>query len=314
MIPVKEIVKIGTRGSKLALWQSEWVKARLIELFPGRSVDLVVIKTTGDKITDAPLAKVGGKGLFVKEIEEALLAGRVDLAVHSMKDMPAEIPAGLCIGAVPARENPRDALVSRNHVAFSGLPRGARVGTSSLRRASQLLSLRPDIVIVPLRGNIDTRLRKLETGDLDAVILAAAGLLRLGFGSRITQYLDPDIMLPAVAQGALCIETRQEDERISAMVAPLNHADTRTAIVAERAFLKRLEGGCQVPMAAFAQTDGQTLSMEGLVADIDGRTIVRSAVSGNRQAAEDLGTRLAEDLLKQGARRILDTLTGQGDA
>ncbi|MFZ5564874.1 MAG: hydroxymethylbilane synthase [Thermodesulfobacteriota bacterium] len=312
MTPVKQTVRIGTRGSQLALWQSEWVKSRLLDLFPGCAVELEVIKTTGDKITDVPLAKVGGKGLFVKEIEEALLSGRVDLAVHSMKDMPAELPPGLCIGAVPVRENPRDALISRNGLSFAGLPRGARVGTSSLRRSSQLLHRRPDIGIVPLRGNIDTRLRKLETGDLDAVILAAAGLLRLGLGGRITQYLDASVMLPAVAQGALCIETRENDDRVAAMVAPLNHADTRAAITAERAFLKRLEGGCQVPMAAFAQTDGQTVAIDGLVADIDGRTVVRSAVSGPRQAAADLGIRLAEDLLEQGAKRILDTLTGQG--
>jgi len=311
MTPDKQTIRIGTRGSQLALWQSEWVKSRLLETFPGCSVELEVIKTTGDKITDVPLAKVGGKGLFVKEIEEALLAGRVDLAVHSMKDMPTELPPGLCIGAVPMRENPRDALVSRSNMAFPDLPRSARVGTSSLRRASQILHIRPDIEIVPLRGNIDTRLRKLDTGDMDAVILAAAGLLRLGFEKRITQYLDTSIMLPAVAQGALCIETRENDGAV-AMVKPLNHDGTHTAIIAERAFLKRLEGGCQVPMAAFAQIDGQTISIRGLVADVDGKTVVQSTVSGPCRAAADLGTRLAEDLLQQGAKQILETLTGQG--
>ncbi len=301
-------IKIGTRGSKLALWQAEWVKARIEERFPSCCAELVVIKTRGDKILDAPLAKIGGKGLFVKEIEEALMDGRIDLAVHSMKDMPADIPEGLCIGAVPVRETPNDAIVSRNEIPFSKLPEGARVGTSSLRRSSQLLNARPDISIAPLRGNIDTRLRKLETENLDAVILAAAGLTRLGMGDRITEELDPGILLPAVAQGALCIETRENDARIAQIVETIDHDDSRTSVTAERAFLKRLEGGCQVPMAALARVRGRTIFMEGLVADIDGTRIIRDSVSGKRSDAYDLGTTLAEKLLARGAQKILNDL------
>ncbi|MDY6903935.1 MAG: hydroxymethylbilane synthase [Thermodesulfobacteriota bacterium] len=301
-------IKIGTRGSKLALWQAEWVKARLEENCPQCRAELVVIKTRGDKILDTPLAKIGGKGLFVKEIEEALLDGRIDLAVHSMKDMPGDIPPGLCIGAVPDRETPFDALIASNQTPFPDLPGGARIGTSSLRRASQLLYTRPDLTIVPLRGNIDTRLSKLDSGEMDAVILAAAGLTRLGFGNRITQYMDKTVMLPAVAQGALCIEIRENDLLIQPIVSTLEHRETRIAVTGERAFLRRLEGGCQVPMAAFAEIDGNTVSIEGLVADLDGSRLIRDHVSGNPEAAAELGVELAEKLLSVGAREILDTI------
>ncbi|MFP4446640.1 MAG: hydroxymethylbilane synthase [Desulfosudaceae bacterium] len=302
---------IGTRGSKLALCQAEWVRDRLRETAPDHSFELRVIKTRGDKILDTPLAKIGGKGLFVKEIEEALLNGGIDLAVHSMKDMPSEIPAGLCVGAVPPRETPCDALISRGHIPFADLPAGARVGTSSLRRASQLSHLRPDITIVPLRGNIDTRLGKLETGEMDAIILAAAGLTRLGLADRITEYLDRGVMLPAVAQGALCVEIRSADERITPLVDFLNHAASRTTATAERAFLHRLEGGCQVPIAGLAALEDGTVVLEGLVADVDGTTMIRDRVSGPADTAAELGVELADRLLAAGGREILEALMAQ---
>ncbi|MDY6824105.1 MAG: hydroxymethylbilane synthase [Thermodesulfobacteriota bacterium] len=301
-------IRIGTRGSKLALWQAEWVKARLEENCPQCRAELAVIKTRGDKILDTPLAKIGGKGLFVKEIEEALLDGRVDLAVHSMKDMPGEIPQGLCIGAVPVRETPYDALISRNHIRFDDLPEGACIGTSSLRRSSQLRHIRPDIAIAPLRGNIDTRLSKLETGEMDAVILAAAGLTRLGFGDRITEHMDQTHMLPAVAQGALCVEIRENDPDIQPIVDTLEHRETRIAVTGERAFLRRLEGGCQVPMAAFARLDGDRISIDGLVADLDGSRVIKDSVAGTTDRAADLGIELAEKLLAAGAGEILNSI------
>ncbi len=303
-----QLVKIGTRGSKLALWQANWVKDRLEENNPGLSVELVIIKTSGDKILDVPLANIGGKGLFVKEIEEALMDGRIDLAVHSMKDMPAELPEGLIIGAVPERETPFDALISRGGICFSDLPEGADLGTSSLRRAAQIQHLRPDITIVPLRGNIDTRLAKLERGEMAAIILASAGLTRLGLAEKITEQLDETTMLPAVAQGALCIETRENDSEVDKLVGTINHGKTHTAVVAERAFLKRLEGGCQVPIAALAKIDGEAISMDGLVADVDGSKIFREQISGSTGAAAALGTELAERLLSKGADVILTKL------
>ncbi len=301
-------IRIGTRGSKLALWQAEWVKSRLEDFHPGLSVALTVIKTKGDKILDVPLAKVGGKGLFVKEIEEALLARRIDLAVHSMKDMPAEIPAGLCIGAVPEREVPMDALISREGQPLNDLPRGARIGTSSLRRSSQLLRIRPDIAIVPLRGNLDTRLRKLDEGQMEAIVLAGAGIRRLGLDARITQLLDPEIMLPAVGQGALCVETRRNDDQIASLVAPLEDTPSRIAVTAERAFLHRLEGGCQVPIAGHATIDKGQLSLCGLVSDLEGQTVFREIRVGSPADAADIGRGLAVHLLDQGAKAVLDRL------
>ncbi len=301
-------VHIGTRGSKLALWQAEWVQSRLERIHPGLHVELTVIKTKGDKILDVPLAKVGGKGLFVKEIEEALLARRVDLAVHSMKDMPSEIPAGLCIGAVPERETPVDALVSREGQNLDDLPRGARIGTSSLRRSSQLLRARPDIEIVPLRGNLDTRLRKLDQGQMEAIVLAAAGIRRLGLEARITQLLTPEIMLPAVGQGALCIETRDGDDRIAPLVAPLEDSPTRIAVTAERAFLHRLEGGCQVPIAGHATLKENRLALCGLVSDLKGEQVFREILAGPPAQAETIGQDLAGTLLEQGAKAVLDSL------
>jgi hydroxymethylbilane synthase len=301
-------VTIGTRGSKLALWQANWVKDRLETLHPDTQVVLEIIKTKGDKILDVPLAKVGGKGLFVKEIEEALLDGRVDLAVHSMKDMPAEIPDGLCIGAIPEREAPMDVLIARQGLPLSQLGQNPRIGTSSLRRAAQLRHARPDVVIVPLRGNLDTRLRKLDDEQLDAIVLAAAGVRRLGLADRITEVLNPEVMLPAVGQGALCVETRAADPVMAPLLVLLDHAVTRRAVQAERAFLARLEGGCQVPIAGHATLDGDRLRMTGLVADLDGRTMVRHTLDGPAENAEAIGLALAERLLEQGAGAILDSL------
>jgi hydroxymethylbilane synthase len=301
-------VRIGTRGSKLALWQAEWVKSHLENLHSGLAVELTIIKTKGDKILDVPLAKVGGKGLFVKEIEAALSSGSIDLAVHSMKDMPAEIPTGLCIGAVPVREVPVDALITRDAQTLETLPRGARIGTSSLRRASQLRRARPDIEIVPLRGNLDTRLRKLDEGQMEAIVLAAAGVRRLGLEARISQKLDTEIMLPAVGQGALCIETRDGDTTIAPLVAPLEDEATRIAVTAERAYLHRLEGGCQVPIAGHATLLDGRLTLCGLVSDLEGQTVIKATQVGRPEEAETIGRELADHLLERGARAVLDRL------
>jgi hydroxymethylbilane synthase len=305
---MKKNIKIGTRGSKLALWQANWVKSALISTNPSLSVDLIIIKTKGDKILDVPLAMVGGKGLFVKEIEEALLDGRIDLAVHSMKDMPAEIPQGLCIGAVPERETPNDVLISKNGLLFSELISGSRIGTSSLRRSAQLRYARPDIVILPLRGNLDTRLKKLETENMDATILAAAGVKRLNYESRITEYLDENIMLPAVGQGALCIEIRENDAEIEPIVTALDHQKTRSAVVGERAFSNCLEGGCQVPIAAYGKIEKNILTLCGLVADIDGKTILKKTLSGPVEQSESIGVKLADNLISMGAKKILENI------
>jgi hydroxymethylbilane synthase len=301
-------LRIGTRGSQLALWQARWVQRAIEERWPGTAAELVIIKTTGDKITDVPLAKVGGKGLFVKEIEEALMDGRIDLAVHSMKDMPAELPQGLCIGAVPERENPRDALISNDAISLEALPQGARVGTSSLRRSSQLLHRRPDLNILALRGNLDTRLKKLAGGNLDAIVLAAAGLKRLGLDHRITSVLPPDTMLPAVGQGALCIESRTRDSRTSQIATALDHAATHLAVTAERAFLHRLEGGCQVPIAAHATIEDKRMELTGLVAELDGSILIKETTAGPSEQAASLGLGLAEKLIARGAGAILERL------
>lgn len=301
-------VRIGTRGSKLALWQANWVKTALEKRNPKLSVELVVIKTKGDKILDVPLANVGGKGLFVKEIEEALLGNQIDVAVHSMKDMPAELPAGLVIGAVPERENPRDVLIAKTGDSLETLPRGARVGTSSLRRKAQLKHLRPDVRIEPLRGNLDTRLRKLAETDLEAIILAAAGVQRLGLSEKITAYIPMAHMLPAVGQGALCIELRDGDPRITPLIAALDHRDTHTAVMAERAFLHRLEGSCQVPIAALGTLNSNMLSLTGRVSDPEGSQMIAADIQGDRTDAASLGRRLADDLLSRGADKILERL------
>ncbi len=298
-------LKIGTRGSKLALWQANWVKESLKKLHPSTEVTLVIIKTKGDKITDVPLAKVGGNALFVKELEQALEDGRIDIAVHSMKDMPSTTPEGLRIGAVPERESPLDVIISKNDRGFDQLPPSARIGTSSLRRQAQLLHVRPDLTMIPLRGNLDTRIRKLETEDLDAIVVAAAGVNRLGFEHRITQYLDDTVTLPAVGQGALCIEIRESDSEAARLTAPLDHPVTHTVVRGERAFLRKLGGSCQVPMAAYGAIDKGVMTLQGMVASLDGTGIIRDTVSGPAGDPEHLGILLADRLIDEGANAIL---------
>jgi len=307
---LKKLV-IATRGSKLALWQAHWVKSEIEQHFPGTRVELNIIKTTGDKITDVPLAQVGGKGLFVKEIEEAMLAGEADLAVHSMKDVPAELPEGLTLSAITEREDPRDAFISNNYKNFKSLPQGAKIGSSSLRRRSQLMAARPDLNIALLRGNVDTRLRKLDEGQYDAIILAAAGLHRLGWSDRISESLSPSLSLPAIGQGALGLETRINDPKMDPIIAHFNHPDTADAVIAERAMLLRLEGGCQVPIAALATIKGDTVSITGLVAATDGTEIIRKQASGPRSNAFAIGTSVAEALLDAGGGHILEAVYGQ---
>ena len=307
---MKKKIKLGTRGSQLALWQANWVKSEIEKRNPGLEVEIVKIKTTGDKILDVPLAKVGGKGLFVKEIEEALLDKRIDLAVHSMKDVPTDFPKGLHLAAITEREDPRDALIisQKSKVKsqkFKDLHQGAIVGTSSLRRSSQILNIRPDLKISQLRGNLNTRLKKLDEGQFDAIILAAAGVKRLGWADRITEYLPPDVSLPAIGQGALGIETRIDDQEINKLVLFFDHPATSIAVRAERALLKRLEGGCQVPIAAHGEVKGNNLNLIGLVASTDGKKVIKDSVSGTTDKAEALGIELAEKLLKMGAWDIL---------
>jgi len=290
----------------LALCQAGLIKEEIEAAFPELVVQLKKIKTTGDKITDVPLAKVGGKGLFVKEIEEALFRGEIGLAVHSMKDVPSFLPEGLHLAAITRREDPRDAVISQNGKRLLDLPRGARIGTSSLRRQSQIRHLRPDFEIIPLRGNLDTRINKIEKDRLDAVVLAAAGMHRMGWEDRITEYLDPELCVPAVGQGALGLECRVSDKEVNPMLIRFNHAITSRCVRAERAFLKRLEGGCQVPIAAYAQLrDEERLVLEGLVASVDGSRIIRDGIAGDPEQPEMLGLDLAERLLTQGADAIL---------
>jgi hydroxymethylbilane synthase len=305
------VLRIGTRGSKLALAQSEWVKKKIEGKHPHAQVQLARIKTTGDKILDSPLAKIGGKGLFVKEIEEALLNERVDLAVHSMKDVPAALPQGLILAGFPEREDPHDAFVSIDYLNLAQLPQKARVGTGSLRRAAQLLHIRPDLKLLPLRGNVDTRLRKLEAGEFQAIILAAAGMRRLGFEDRISQVLSTEQILPAIGQGALGLEVRRDDEETIGLIDFLNDEETQVTVQAERAFLKELEGGCQVPIAAFSRLSGGGLELEGMVAELDGSKIIQDKIAGARNEAEDMGIRLARRLLASGADEILEKIYGE---
>lgn len=305
------LLRIGTRGSALAVTQSEWIKAKIKSRYPDLSVELIKIKTKGDKIIDSPLSRIGGKGLFVKEIEDALLKKEVDLAVHSIKDVPAELPEGLCLPVFPEREDPRDAFISRSFTSPSDLPDGATVGTGSLRRSSQLLNIRHDLKIVPLRGNVDTRLKRLESGEMHAVILAAAGLNRLSLSDRITMLLPADTFLPAIGQGALGIETRRDDHRLSEIISFLNHRPTELSVRAERAFLKRLEGGCQVPIAGFGIYEPGIITLKGMVAELDGRRIIKDEIKGQEDQPEELGFSLAERLLKSGADRILAGVYGR---
>jgi len=295
---------IGSRGSELALWQARWIAERLAEL--GQDTRIEIIKTTGDKITDVSLAKVGGKGLFTKEIEEALLGGRIDLAVHSLKDLPTELPAGLMIAAVPEREDPRDALVGAR---LSNLHEGAVIGTSSLRRAAQLLAARPDIAIETIRGNLDTRLRKLDQGQYAAVVLAVAGITRLGWQHRIAEILPVDVMCPAVGQGALAVETR-EDGEAAVICGRLDNPATRAAVTAERALLASLGGGCQVPIGGYAASDGETLALAAVVISTDGTRLIRQSDQGPPRDAETIGRRAGQALLAKGAREILEQVYG----
>jgi len=299
-------LRIGTRGSLLALKQSENIKASLETLYPDLRIELRVIKTTGDKILDVPLAKVGGKGLFVKEIEDALLDRTVDLAVHSMKDVPAELPAGLMIGAIPTREDARDVLISRNGAGLKELPLGAMVGTSSLRRSAQLKRLRPDLEIQNLRGNLDSRLRKVRDGAYEAIVLAAAGLHRMGWQDRITAYLEPAEFLPAIGQGAIGVEIRGDDEELYRLLQGLHDSVTAVAVQAERSFLQELEGGCQVPIGGYAQVMGESVELTGLVCSLDGRETHRITRAAQLAMAESLGRDLAREILEAGARTILD--------
>ena len=301
-------IVIGSRGSQLALWQANWVKAELERLHSNVDINIRVITTSGDKIQDVPLAKIGGKGLFVKEIEEALLAKEVDLAVHSMKDVPMEIPAELVVSVITKRESPLDALISKNGERLVNLPQGASIGTSSLRRSSQLLKYRADFKIYPLRGNVDTRLRKVKTGNYDAIILASAGLNRLGWTSHITEEISEEILLPAMGQGALGIETRLEDTKTYDFISPLNHKQTNYAVTAERALVGRLDGGCQVPIGAYAKVENNLISLKGLVASLDGETIYTSENTGPVDDAINIGQELGSRLLKMGANEILEKL------
>jgi hydroxymethylbilane synthase len=298
-------VRIATRKSPLALWQAEFVRAELLKRNPELTIELVKMTTQGDRILDTPLAKVGGKGLFVKELEQGMLRGDADLAVHSMKDVPVELPDGLHLSAICEREDPRDAFVSNRYKSFDDLPPKAKVGTSSLRRQLQMRARRPDLEILDLRGNVNSRLKKLDDGQFDCIILAAAGLKRLGFDARITSYIAAELSLPAIGQGAVGIECRSDDPRVNGLLAALNHADTRMCVEAERAMNHRLQGGCQVPIGGYAILEQDTLWLRGLVGSPDGTRVVRAEARGPRSAATDLGIGVANALLAQGADAIL---------
>ncbi len=305
---VEKIIRIATRQSPLALWQAEHVAELLVRAFPGVRTQLVKMVTRGDKILDAPLAKVGGKGLFVKELEQGMLEGVADIAVHSMKDVPVDFPEGLHLASILTREDPTDAFVSNHYASLNELPPNARIGTSSLRRECQLKEKFPDAQVMPLRGNVNTRLAKLDAGDYDAIILASAGLKRLGMANRITQSLDASVSLPAIGQGAIGIECRIDDVEINAMLAALHDAETGLCVVAERAMNARLNGGCQVPIAGFALLQGEQLFMRGLVGNPDGSVIYRSERSGGLDQGAVIGRLIAEDLLAQGADKVLQAL------
>ncbi|QNX89458.1 hydroxymethylbilane synthase [Acinetobacter seifertii] len=301
-------LKIATRQSPLALWQAEHIRARLQELHPDLTVELVKFVTQGDKILDTPLAKIGGKGLFVKELEAALLDGRADLAVHSMKDVPMALPEGLTLAVICEREDPLDAFVSNHFEKFADLPQGARVGTSSLRRKSQILKQRPDLQIIDLRGNVGTRLGKLDDGQYDAIILASAGLKRLGLENRIRHTIEPNVSLPAVGQGALGLECRADDQEVLALIQPLLHIETDVCVRAERAFNAYLEGGCQVPIAGYATLQDGKIHIEGRVGSPDGQTLLRAEMTDEAHNAQQLGENLARNLLEQGAGDLLKAL------
>lgn len=299
-------IKIGTRGSKLALTQANFVADSLKKISLEITAEICIIKTSGDIMQDVSLMKIGGKGVFVKEIEDALLSGTVDLAVHSMKDVPTEIPAGLVFRAIMQREDARDVLVSKDNIKIEFMPRGARIGTGSMRRSSQLVSVLPDLSIVPLRGNLETRLKKIETENLHGVILAAAGMKRLGLAERISQYLPIETMLPAVGQGALGLEIRDSDDELRKILAKLNHAQTAAEVTAERSFLRHMGGGCLLPIAAFGKLEGDKLTLTGLVAAPNGASVIRDKVGGGIAEAEELGKRLADIIIEKGGKKLLD--------
>lgn len=305
-------IKVGTRGSALALTQSKWVVARLKERHPEASIETVIIKTTGDKLSHAPLSQIGGKGVFVKEIEEALLRQEIDLAVHSLKDMPAEIPDGLDIPVVPLREDARDALVSRGGRKLAQLPRGARIGTGSLRRGCQLKHLFGHFEIVPIRGNLDTRIRKLEAENLDAVVVALAGMNRMGMAEKVTEIIPETILVPAIGQGALGLEVRKDDGHVLKLISFMDDPESRFAIRAERAFLKCFGGGCQLPIAARAQVTGDVVSLVAVVASLDGKELIRENAAAGIRNAESLGKRTAQRILARGGREIMESVYGAG--
>lgn len=304
---------LGTRGSKLALWQTQYVASKLKKAVPELEIEIKTIKTTGDKILDVSLSRIGDKGLFTKEIEKELLNGSIDMAVHSMKDLPSELASGLCLGAVLERENPEDVLLSREGLRFKDLPPGAVIGTSSLRRIAQIRGLRPDIKLVDMRGNVETRIRKMQEEGLDGIVLAYAGVKRLGFEGFISDFLPRNLVLPAVGQGAIAIEIREGDSDHLQMAQKVNHAKTFQATQAERAFLKVLEGGCQVPIGCYAQIEEETLIIDGLVASLDGCQVFRSSKRGSCNEARLLGEQLALELLQMGAARILAAIRETGE-
>lgn len=305
---MKNTIVVGTRSSKLALWQAEYVAGRIREKYPDKSVKLLHITTKGDRVLDVPLAKIGGKGLFTKEIETAMLDGEIDIAVHSLKDMPTALPEGLVLAAITKRANVGDAFVSIKYDSFAKLPKGAKIGTSSLRRKAQLLSVRPDLQICDLRGNVNTRLDKLAQEKFDAVILAAAGLERLGFSDKITEILPKEICIPAVGQGALAIETRADDKETIDLLSFLHDEAAATAAAAERAFLARVEGGCQVPVGVYAETNGDNITVEAVIASLDGKRLLRDKITGNASDAAELGIHIAENLLDKGGLAIMQEI------
>lgn len=306
------MIKIGTRQSALALWQAQHIKDELIKLYPSCQVELVYFNTKGDKILEKSLAEIGGKGLFTAELEAAMYSGNIDIAVHSLKDMPTDLPEGLVLGAISKRETPHDALISPIYKTLENLPKGAKVGTSSLRRQAQLLHIRPDLDIHVLRGNVQTRLRKLEEEHFDAIVLAQAGLKRLGLEACITQVFEPEEMLPAVGQGALAIECRSDDTEMLAMLEPINHMPTRYAVEGERSFLRQLQGGCQVPMGVYGTIENNQLNLKALIASLDGKKVYEGSMTGPQVKADMLGRNLAKALYEEGGKAIIEELIQEG--
>jgi len=307
-------LRLGTRGSKLALWQADYVAGELRQVLPEIDIEIKIIKTKGDKILDVALSKIGDKGLFTREIENELLAGDIDLAVHSMKDLPTFLAPGLVLGGVLKRENPQDVLISNKGFNLTSLPRNGSVGTSSLRRIAQIRALRPDIRMVDLRGNVETRIKKMEEQDLDGIILAYAGVKRLDYTGKISEMIATDIMLPAVGQGAIAIELREDDLNTLELISPISHLHTMLETMAERAFLRELEGGCQVPIASLARIKGDMLFIEGLVASMDGQRVIKESLIGDLNLAIEIGTSLAHSLLDKGAHSILAEIRQLGES